>query len=163
MLKFIRGFGYAFQGIGNCLWRERNMRVHFSAIVLVLYWCCFFRPTAMEFIFIVICFGVVTAMECMNTAVESLADKLSKEQHPLIKQAKDCAAGAVLLTAIASAITGCILFLQQPRFSLAIQNIFSSPLWTALLIILLISTFCFVFLLPVRKKTFRFQKKEKKD
>lgn len=140
------------------------MRFHCMAIVLVLYWCCFFHPTAAEFLVIMLCFGLVTALECANTAVEALADTLSAEHHPLLKIAKDAAAGAVLLAAIVSAVCGCMLFLQQPRFSIAVCRIFTSPLWCSVLAALVIGAFCFIFVLPAPKKELpAFEKKEKKD
>ena len=40
----------------------------------------------------------------------SLADAASPEFHPLIRDAKDVAAGAVLVTAIAAVVIGSIIF-----------------------------------------------------
>ena len=71
------------------------MRFHCMAVILVLFWCCFFDPEAAEFAVVILCFGLVLALECVNTAVEALSDKLTGERHPLIKIAKDAAAGAV--------------------------------------------------------------------
>jgi diacylglycerol kinase (ATP) len=55
----------------------------------------------------------VLSAEAVNTAVEALADKLSPEPDPLIKRAKDVAAGAVLIVAIAALIIGIIIFLPK--------------------------------------------------
>ena len=46
----------------------------------------------------------------MNTAVEFMGDAVTREQHPLIGKAKDVAAGAVLVTAIAAVIIGVLVF-----------------------------------------------------
>ena len=46
----------------------------------------------------------------MNTALEAVVDLVTKEKKPLAKIAKDTAAGAVLVSAIAAAIIGCIIF-----------------------------------------------------
>jgi diacylglycerol kinase (ATP) len=48
--------------------------------------------------------------EAINTSLECLADAVSLEYHPLIRDAKDVGAGAVLLTAIAATIVGAIVF-----------------------------------------------------
>ena len=53
------------------------------------------------------------ALELMNSAVERVVDLLTTERHPLAKQAKDLAAGAVLIYAIGSAIIGLILFIPK--------------------------------------------------
>jgi len=51
---------------------------------------------------IVLALGIlVLAAELMNTAVEKAVDHTSLERNPLAKAAKDCASGAVALTAIA--------------------------------------------------------------
>jgi diacylglycerol kinase len=54
--------------------------------------------------------GLVWSAEAFNTALEFLADAVSQEPHPLIGQAKDIAAGAVLMAALAAAIVGILLF-----------------------------------------------------
>jgi len=53
--------------------------------------------------------GVWTA-EALNTAFEYLADATTKEYHPVIGQAKDLAAGALLIIAIIAAIVGLLVF-----------------------------------------------------
>lgn len=47
---------------------------------------------------------LVLAAELMNTAVEKAVDHTSQEQNPLAKAAKDCASGAVAITAIAAGV-----------------------------------------------------------
>jgi diacylglycerol kinase (ATP) len=47
--------------------------------------------------------GLVLTLELLNTAIESVVDlTIGKEYHLLAKIAKDCAAGAVLVSAISS-------------------------------------------------------------
>lgn len=48
-----------------------------------------------------------------NTAIEKLCDVVHKEMHPGIKKIKDIAAGAVLLSALFSLITGVSIFLPK--------------------------------------------------
>jgi diacylglycerol kinase len=52
-------------------------------------------------------------MEILNTAIERLADAAVPEIHPLIAQAKDAAAGAVLVAVFGSALIG-LLVLGPP-------------------------------------------------
>ena len=52
-------------------------------------------------------------LEMINTSIENMADFVSKEYHDLIKKTKDLAAGAVLIGAIAAAITGLIIFVPK--------------------------------------------------
>ena len=57
--------------------------------------------------------GLVLAMEMTNSVIEKLIDFLNPAQHPQIKWIKDVAAGAVLWTAVLSAIIGTIIFLPK--------------------------------------------------
>ncbi len=52
----------------------------------------------------------ILAAEMINTAIESVVDLISPDYHPLAKFAKDMAAGAVLLLAIAAVVIGILLF-----------------------------------------------------
>ena len=64
----------------------------------------------MEWIALILTIALVLGMEAVNTAVESVVDLVSPEYHPLAKQAKDVAAGAVLLVAIGAACVALLLF-----------------------------------------------------
>ena len=58
-------------------------------------------------------FGLVIALELVNTAIESVVDLVTTERKPLAKTAKDTAAGAVLVAAIMAAIVGLIIFVPR--------------------------------------------------
>jgi undecaprenol kinase len=57
--------------------------------------------------------GGMLSLELMNTAVERVVDLATKDYHPLAKQAKDIAAGAVFIYAALSVIIGAIIFLPK--------------------------------------------------
>ena len=60
------------------------------------------------------CIGGVLMAEAFNTAIETLADRISPEYDDMIGRAKDIAAGAVLIMVFAAVIAGLIIFL--PKF-----------------------------------------------
>ena len=62
-----------------------------------------------------LCIGLVIAAELVNSAIERVVDLASPEQHPLAGQAKDLAAGAVLVCAMAAVIVGILVFLPYLR------------------------------------------------
>ena len=66
--------------------------------------------SAADWCWIIVAISVVWTAEALNTAFEFLADAASPEFHPLVRDAKDVAAGAVLVTAIAAALIGAIIF-----------------------------------------------------
>ncbi len=55
---------------------------------------------------------VITA-ELLNAAIERLADRITREEDPLIGQAKDLGAGAVLITALSALVVGLLIFLPH--------------------------------------------------
>ena len=57
----------------------------------------------------VLCIGMVLSAEAMNTAVELLADALHPDRDERIRVVKDLAAGAVLITAIASVVVAILV------------------------------------------------------
>jgi undecaprenol kinase len=71
----------------------------------------YFSITKTEWLFILVAIGGMFALELVNTAIERLVDLVTAEYHPLAKQAKDLAAGAVLVYAILSVGIGMVIFL----------------------------------------------------
>lgn len=62
---------------------------------------------------VLLCNGLVIGLEMVNTAVETLSNRLHPEKHPDIKIVKDVAAGAVLWAAVMSVVIGAIIFLPK--------------------------------------------------
>ena len=108
-----KSFGYAFEGIGTCIKKERNMKIHCVAAVFLVIAGVILKISAIEWCICLALFGLVMALEHVNTAVEAVVDMVTEEYHPLAKVAKDTAAGAVLIAAIMAAIAGCIIFLPK--------------------------------------------------
>lgn len=108
-----RSFRYAFKGIATLVRSEHNARIHLCAALCAIAAGIGFGITATEWIAVVLSIGIVFSAEAVNSAIEYLADTISPEHHPLIGKAKDIAAAAVLLTAIAAATTGCIIFIPR--------------------------------------------------
>lgn len=113
MLSFIQAFRYAFEGIGHVLKTERNFKVHVLAATIVILSGILTKLSIQEWFIILILIGGMLALELLNSAIERLVDLMTTERLPLAKQAKDLAAGAVLIYAIVSAIIGFIIFLPK--------------------------------------------------
>lgn len=113
MVKFLKGFVYAVEGICLALKKERNLKIQAAVAVVVTIAAFMTGISQTEWFIILILFGGVFALEMMNSAVERAVDLVTVEQHPLAKQAKDLAAGAVLVFAIFSAIIGLLLFIPK--------------------------------------------------
>lgn len=103
-------FSYAITGILTALKQERNMRIHLVSSLVVVGASLFFSISATEWLFILFAIGGMFALELVNTAIERVVDLAAAEYHPLAKQAKDVAAGAVFIYAILSVTIGIIIF-----------------------------------------------------
>jgi undecaprenol kinase len=106
-------FKFALEGIRVSILNEKNIRFHllFSVIVIVL--GIIFNLTQTEWLFILIAIAGMIVVEMINTAIERVVDLVTDQYHPLAGQAKDIAAGAVLIYAILSVIIGMIIFIPK--------------------------------------------------
>ncbi len=99
--------------IEGVLWATRtqkHLRWHFTAAVLVLLVALFLRIPAVELMLLSCAVTLVVFAELMNTAVEIVVDMVCPQPDPRARQAKDVAAGAVLLASIGAAALGYFVF-----------------------------------------------------
>jgi diacylglycerol kinase (ATP) len=89
---------------------QHNAWIHAAATAFVLAAGFLLRVSTADWCWLVLAISIVWTAEALNTAFEFLADAASPEFHPLVRDAKDVAAGAVLVTAIAAAVIGAIIF-----------------------------------------------------
>lgn len=116
MKHFLKGFVYAFRGIISCVKEERNFRFHIGAAFHLFVYLPFFKVTRAETGVLVILCALVLALEAMNSAVER-AVNCTGEYSQRAGAAKDMAAGAVLIAAIASVIGGVVILWQPDAFA----------------------------------------------
>lgn len=113
MKKLLKSFKYAFEGICTGIKEEQNMKVHIAIMILVIIFGIMLKISIIEWIICIVLFGLVISMELINTAIENTVDLVTKEKNEQAKIAKDVAAGAVLVSAISSAIIGIIIFIPK--------------------------------------------------
>jgi diacylglycerol kinase len=109
----ILSFKYAFDGIIAALKEEPNLKFHFFAGYLAILLGIVLEISTLDWIIIIILIGLVISVELTNSAIESVVDSFTIEQHPGAKLAKDISAGAVLVVAITAFIVGMIIFLPK--------------------------------------------------
>ncbi len=110
--KFIRSFRYALSGMKQAA-AEQNFRVDIIAAIVVLAVSFFTKLSLLEWVIIIMLIAGMLALEMMNSAVERVVDLVTSDYHPLAKAAKDIAAGAVLIYAIAAVVIACLIFLPK--------------------------------------------------
>jgi len=105
-------FRYAFAGLRYAFATQRNFRIHLFVGTVAIALSLYLQLSAVKIAIIGLTIGAVLTMELLNTAIESVVDLTVKQSyHELAKIAKDCAAGAVLVSAIAAVIVAGSLLL----------------------------------------------------
>lgn len=104
---------HALTGIATMLSTQHNAWVHLLATLLVIVAGISAGVSKLEWCLLVLAITSVWVAEALNTALERLCDVASPDFHPLVKQAKDVAAGAVLLCATGAAIIGAVILLPH--------------------------------------------------
>jgi diacylglycerol kinase (ATP) len=107
-----RSFQFAFQGLRR-LFRESNAKIHATATVAVVLAGAAAHLSTVEWALVALAVGFVWVAEAVNTAIELLSDAAVPSRHPLIGEAKDMAACAVLVAAITAVVVGAFVFLPR--------------------------------------------------
>jgi diacylglycerol kinase len=111
--SIVRGFHFAFAGLGFLFRTQRNARIELVIGALACAAGAWLRIERVEWAIIIFTIALVLILEGANTAIEAAIDLASPRFHPLAKTAKDLAAGMVLIAAIASVGVG-LLILGPP-------------------------------------------------
>ncbi len=116
----IQSFTHAFRGIAILFKTQHNSWIHLLAIVSVVALGYYVHLDLNEWLFITLSIGLVLVAELANTAIEFLGDKISTEYDEQLKNAKDAAAGAVLVAAIIAVIIAGLIF--TPKLILLLNS-----------------------------------------
>ena len=109
-------FRCAFAGFWYALKTQRNMRIHLAIALVVLALGLYLGLSWDQWALLTLTSGFVVAAEMFNTVAEAAMDAATPHYHPLVKTAKDVAAGAVLLTATVAVVVG-LLVLGPPLWA----------------------------------------------
>jgi diacylglycerol kinase (ATP) len=106
-------FTWAFEGIVFVLRTQRNMQLHVAAASIALVMGLTLNVSRTELLAIVVAVSLVLVAEMFNTALEAAIDAVITEYHPLVKIAKDVAAGAVLVAAVNAVAVAYLVFYDE--------------------------------------------------
>lgn len=109
----LKSVTHAGSGLRELVATEANARIHLAASLAALALGLLLGLEAWEWVAIILAATLVWVAEALNSALERLADAVTRDIHPSIRAAKDMAAGAVLLAALAAAMVG--LLVMAPR------------------------------------------------
>ncbi|MGK7881735.1 MAG: diacylglycerol kinase [Crocosphaera sp.] len=96
-------FKYAWAGISYAFITQRNFRIHTAMTVTALSIGLLLHINGLGMAIVALTCALVMVLELVNTALESVVDlTVGQSYHELAKIAKDCAAGAVMISALAA-------------------------------------------------------------
>ncbi|MEE1061216.1 MAG: diacylglycerol kinase family protein [Ruminococcus sp.] len=153
MKNQIFGFKCAFKGVWDTLKSESHMRFHMVAAFYVIVFSSFYSFSNIQWAILVLTICLVMVLEMINTCIEKLCNLVADRYEPLVKIAKDISAGAVLISAIGSAIVAVLFFLDFNVIVNIISFFAENPFYLILLIISAVLSVIFVCLGPVGIKT----------
>ena len=110
--NFIERLGFAMAGLLAGWRRERSMRTHVVFVVLAAIALLVLRPAPVWWALVTLAAALVLALELVNSAVETVIDRLHPERHEEMRVAKDMLAGAVLLMSFAALVIAFLLFVD---------------------------------------------------
>ncbi len=100
----MRRLGFALSGIRQAWKMEKSFRFQTLAALFLFLFCVFARPSLFWCAIFSAMAAVVLSLELVNTAFEAVLDKLHPEQDDSVGFAKDCLAGAVLVSSLISVL-----------------------------------------------------------
>ena len=105
---------FALTGIFTAFKEERNLRKHVLSALAVIVAGLIFDLSAIEWLFLFFSIFLVIAFEIVNSAIENVVDLASDYHFSMrAKNAKDMAAGAVLVVSGFAVVTGLIIFVPK--------------------------------------------------
>ena len=106
---------------------QHNAWIHVVATVCVAATGFALRVSVQDWRWLIVAIALVWAAEAINTAFEHLCDVVQPEFHASVKRAKDIAAAAVLVCAIAAVAVGVLtIWPYLARYSAALSAASSS-------------------------------------
>lgn len=106
-------FKFAFHGLWLLVQNEHNSRIHFLAAIIAIAMGIILKINPTEWSLLIIVIGIVFLTELLNSSLETLADFVNPEWNEKIRNVKDYAAAAVLISAIISIIVGALIFIPK--------------------------------------------------
>lgn len=109
----VKSFGYAVAGWLYMLRYQKNTRIMSVFSILIFVFALWLQIDFTGWAILILTITGVWMAEFLNAAVEAVVNLATSEFHPMAKVAKDVAAAAVLLGAVASVLVG-LLILGPP-------------------------------------------------
>ena len=111
--RFLRSFKYSFEGLRYAYINEQSLLIHVTVGLLIVILGICLQISQMQWLFVLMCIGIIMATELINTSIEATIDLISPEYNQLAKIAKDTASAAVFVFSMVAAVGGLIIFVPK--------------------------------------------------
>lgn len=105
----VKSLGYALAGWLYMLRYQKNTRIMSVSSLIIFLLALWLQVDFTSWAILILTITAVWMAEFLNAAVEAVVNLATSEFHPMAKVAKDVAAAAVLLGAVASVFVGLLL------------------------------------------------------
>ena len=96
--KLVNSTRYSFRGFKSAWRYEEAFRLECFLFLLLAPLACFIAESLPHCLLLLLSLSLVILAEVINTALESVVDRIGAEHHPLAGQAKDLGSAAVFVT-----------------------------------------------------------------
>lgn len=104
-------FKHSYDGFVSVLKSEQAFRQDLCVFVLFTVVALLLNVPVFEKVVLVSSLFLILFAECVNTAIEVIVDRISKEIHPLSKKAKDIGSLIVLMAFVNAIVVWCAVLL----------------------------------------------------
>ena len=131
------------------------------AAFYVVIFSFFYSFSIIQWAILILTMVLVMVLEMVNTCIEKLCNLVADRYEPLVKIAKDISAGAVLISAIGSAVVAVLFFLDLNVIGNILSFFAENPFYLILLLISAVFSVIFVWRGPVGIKAKLFKIKNR--
>lgn len=110
LTRIIKAIKYSFQGLKAAFKYEIAFKQECYVFIATLLIITLIEFSLYERILLIISIGFVMVIELINSAIEAVVDRISKEDHELSGRAKDLGSAAVFLSILIASLLWLIIF-----------------------------------------------------
>lgn len=105
VIRLIKALGYSLEGLKAAWQHQAAFRLEVLLLVVLAPIGVALGQTGVERALLVGTLLLVLLVELLNSAIETIVDRIGPERHPLSKRAKDIGSTAVLISLVIAGVT----------------------------------------------------------
>ena len=105
MKRILNAFNYSMSGLKVAYQHEHAFRQELLLAVILIPLALYLEPSMIGRVLMIASVLLVLVVELLNSAIEAAVDRISLENHELIKRAKDMGSAAVFIALLNVAVT----------------------------------------------------------